>query len=584
MGIDVEHTKVALKDGHESKERPKKWGGAIFVVSLIAVGAILVALLPDYGNKNRESETNQETETTRSAAFFESDDGPFTVKIPLFSSNITSGYSNASEAKHDFEQLAKFLLNGIITSNAQDRPVYVPDENFVGSLPTAGITQDSPAADSSATADSSAKEDPGSVGDATDFETNKQEEDVDRADRTKSSGEFVFTAYSDYILVWTVDTGDLIATLQMPPIQLPKSDGDQQKQEDVVDPVESITRSSDIAYYNPKPYIQALLLEGDKLTVITSGYGYGLSLELDEPSVLYDYLDTLIQVYDINGGDIAQISTKYVNGSFRDAFSVDGNAHIVTQSGLNTYEYLVSPLQRYHPRFTGMSDEEYLAEATRMAELELIPHFVEQLLASLDGVDLARLSLFAETISGKSDIENAVFAEGLANAVTQVFSFDMMGTIEEELATSTAACFQPSSWGYVYASQGMIIVAGESWNWIQDFETSGQTTYFVGFEVDGASSTPALVGSVPGYLISPYAIDFVEGYLRIATTMRLWSFSVFEDFVAEEPPPEKTSVVETSSTKNQIIVLRIPSSTDDETARLEEVGRLELGKINEVRA
>jgi hypothetical protein len=618
MGIDVERTKIALKDGDVSKERPKRWGGAVFVVSLLVVGAILIALLPDYGK-----DKSQETESTRSAAFFESDDGPFKVKIPVFSSDITKAYSNASEAGHDFEELAKFLLNGIITSNAQSNAQDSSDAIYGGveegssptaGVPTVGATQDSPAG-----ADDSAKEDPaGSVGDATDFETNKQEEDVDRADMTKSNGKFVFTAYSDYILVWTVDTGDLISKLQMPAIQLPEGygAGDQQKPppEDLalVDPVESIARSSAIGYYNPKPYIQALLLEGDKLTVIVSGYGYGLSLELDKPSVLFNYLDTLIQVYDVNEeGDVVEISTKYVNGSFRDAFSIEGNAHIVTQSGLNTYEYLVSPLQRYQPQFTGMSNEEYLAEATRLAEVDLIPRFVEQLLASLDGVDLARLSLFAESISGKSDIESAVFADGVANAVTQVISFDMMGTIEEELATSTAACFQPSSWGYVYASQGMIIVAGESWNWIEDLETSGQTTYFVGFEVDGASSTPALVGSVPGYIISPYAIDFVEGYLRVATTMRLWSFFGFEDFVVEEPAPdlipdeEKSSTTnagvssttnagvpatdsipeeEKSSTTNQIIVLRIPDSTDDDTATLEEVGRLELGKINEVRA
>lgn len=579
MGIDIELAKDALKDGQVSKERPKKWAGGVFVVSLLAVVALLVALLPDYGK-----DKNQETETTRSAAFFESDDGPFQVKIPVFSSNITRGYSNASEAEHDFEELAKFLLNGIITSNAQEawsEPDYgvLEDGDFESSLPTSGITQNSPAAGDSA------KEDPGSVGDATDFETNKQEEDVDRADLTKSDGEFVFTAYSDYILVWTVDTGDIIAKLQMPPIHLPEGYGGDQEPDDLVpvDPVEAASRSSVIGVYNPKPSIQALLLEGEKLTVIGSGYGYGLSLELDEPSVLYDYLDTLIQVYDINGGDMVQLSTEYVNGSFRDAFSIDGNTHIVTQSGLNTYDYLTSPVQRYQSRFTGMSDEEYLAEATRLAEVELIPHFVEQLLASLDGVDLARLSLFADSISGKSDIESAVFTEGVANAVTQVISFDMMDITEGELAMSTAACFQPSSWGYVYASQGMIIVAGESWNWFEDFETSGQTTYFVGFKLDGASSTPALVGSVPGYLISPYAIDFVEGYLRVATTMRLWPF-VFEDFMTDEPAPDRIPAEEVSNTRNQIIVLRIPSSIDDDTTTLAEVGRLELGKINEVRA
>jgi hypothetical protein len=99
---------------------------------------------------------------------------------------------------------------------------------------------------------------------------------------------------------------------------------------------------------NPKPYIQALLLEGDKLTVIVSGCGYGFSLDLDEPSVLFNHLDTLIQVYDVDEeGDLVEISTKHVNGSFRDAFSVEGNAHVVTQSGLNMCKCLVSPLKRH---------------------------------------------------------------------------------------------------------------------------------------------------------------------------------------------------------------------------------------------
>jgi hypothetical protein len=131
---------------------------------------VLLFSLTTAKTRTRKLAETTRRETPRSAALFGSFDGPFKVNIPVFSSNITRGYSNASEAEHDFEELAKFLLNGIITSNAQENwsgqpgPLGIMDDM----VPTAAgtITQDSPAADDSA------KKDPGSsVGDATDFET-----------------------------------------------------------------------------------------------------------------------------------------------------------------------------------------------------------------------------------------------------------------------------------------------------------------------------------------------------------------------------------------------------------------------------
>jgi hypothetical protein len=279
-----------------------------------------------------------------------------------------------------------------------------------------------------------------------------------------------------------------------------------------------------------------------------------------------------------------------------------------TQAGLNTWDTLLQPIQRYQPQFADMTDEAYLAEATRMAEEELIPAFMDKLADDIQvaGVDLSlvKLSLFSSTVSGNAAFETSLWGSGYANGLVQVVSFDMtLAAAGAELGTTIAATFMPSSWGYVYSNEEMIFVAGQGYDWSEEDQASGQTMYLVGFELTEGKAAATVTGSVPGYLLNPYSLDFHNGYLRIATTQSWWTMVMFDDMmrVAEEPVEmegslessttsstrQKIATTEVvndqgSSTENYVSVLKMPVAGTTE-AVLQQVGSVKLGKPDEVR-
>lgn len=189
-----------------------------------------------------------------------------------------------------------------------------------------------------------------------------------------------------------------------------------------------------------------------------------------------------------------------------------------------------------------------------------------------------------------------LYYSGLATSVTQVVSFDMtaipstttLGMIEPHIA----ATFHPGSWGHVYAMGSMIIVADVGWSWMPEENRSSDKTYLVCFSLSGASSAHALIGSVEGTLLSPFAMDYVEkssgSYVRIATTQTFWApwVGIMEGDVMVPGETEDQAISEAivepaeSSTLNQIIVLKVPT---DANGALEAVGSVELGEPNEVR-
>jgi uncharacterized secreted protein with C-terminal beta-propeller domain len=613
MGIEVpegaapEQPKTSTDMSAEKAQHKNQVKVLLFVafVALLAVAAILVALLPDWAPTNPPDGSHGKTDLGKSQAFFESHEGPFDIKIPLFSADITEGYATLEEAEEDIEQVAKFLLNEAITSNVKagkrgqiyvDPPIFVAEE--------AGDA--APVDDTNGGAAMAAES---NLAGATDFETNNQEKNVDKADLAKSDGKFVFAAYGDYLLVWTADTGDIRARIQMPPIDIPE----QEYPDDVF--IDMPMTESSMMVVNSKPYIESLLLEGNILTVIVTGYGQSFTTDLEESPILWDYLGTHIRVYEINDmGDLALVRTKDVNGSFRNAYSIGNNGYIVTKTSIN-WDHLLSPIQRWQPNFSDMDDAEYLEAATSVAEDELISLFISRLLEDLQvngNIDLARLSLFADSISADGSAETSLFAGGVANAVTQVISFDMSLVNEAEFTVNIAATFQPGHWGHVYATDGMIIVADQGWSWIEEEGESAEKTYLIGFRLDGPSSSHALVGSVPGHPLNPYSLDFVEvkgkSYLRIATTESFWSFGITgggimmameedgnigaeegstggEDGLAEVVEAEAATAPQEepdSSTKNQVFILEIPNANSHSSHKtLKEVGSVTIGKANE---
>ena len=275
------------------------------------------------------------------------------MSVPLFSSDITNGYKDLDEAKGDFGEMAKFLLNGAIMDNVKagvQQPMNTTDmaEGSSGGAPTMEMGNAAAMADS--TGGGSGGTAGKAVGDSvTDFGTNNQEKQVDQSDIAKSNGAYIFTAYGQYLIVVDVATGALLDEIEMKEIEYtpPENCEDWGQPYPLADTakVANSTNGTSVAagdavmgmiispcYYKPTPYIQALALDGDRLTVIVSGYGQEYTSKMDTMPTIYEYLGTRILVYSIGtDGSLTLLSTKDVNGYFLNAFTISGNTHVVTQ-------------------------------------------------------------------------------------------------------------------------------------------------------------------------------------------------------------------------------------------------------------
>ena len=236
-----------------------------------------------------------------------------------------------------------------------------------------------------------------------------------------------------------------------------------------------------------------------------------------------------------------------------------------------------------------MTKDEYVAAATIKAE-EIMPGFVNKVIDIIsdeeDNIALSPLAVFADKLSDYTTI-------------TQVNSFDTSNIGSDgdmALNISKSLVLQPGNTGYVYAAEGWIWVADQGWVWNLEEGKYAEQTMLLGFRLDGASSTFAAVGSVPGSLLNQFSIDFVKDkedgkeYVRIATTQTFvrnvwWDPRPMMDFVMEEPSTTEAEaeqdMEDESRTLNQIIIFEIPKVEESNNA-LVELGSVELGKKDEV--
>lgn len=609
------------------------------VLALLTLTAILVGVLPDWkkDDEGKEETLTQSNSSVKGATFLELTDGPFNATLPLFSQSITEGYSSDEEFKDDLKELAKFFLNDAVNSNNGYNEAYgFPEDGLAmeagdivmadGDMAMADgdMAMESPQMSPTGGTDaaSDAKE---SLEGVDAYETNNQEFTIDRADFVKSDGNLLFAAYQDYLIVFAAEGGDIIAEVQMTPLEVTgygngpvvepffpepvpepiveeepepiaeEEEGvDGERPEPDVEEVTTTARSSVPWGWNPKPRIEAILIHENRLTLAVSGYGMEYIENLGRTPYLYEYLGTRIQVYDINGGDLRLLAETDVNGSFLNAYSNGQAAYIVTRSTINTWDHLLAPAQPY----PGMDNVQYEEQVTRLVDEGLVEKFVDGLVDELQvngPIDLARLSLFTDSIADdKSDSD--LYSGLLAQAISQVVSLDMtsVSSSVQEIEPQITGAFHPGSWGQVYAMGSMIIVADVNWSWIREENRSAEKTFLICFRLDGAASTHSLVGSVNGSLLNPFSLDYVDkadgSYVRVATTQSFWNpwIGIMEEdvMVAVDMDEQAAQDVvlppdDESSTLNQIIVLKVPS---DLSGTLEVVGSVELGEPNEVRS
>jgi hypothetical protein len=130
-----------------------------------------------------------------------------------------------------------------------------------------------------------------------------------------------------------------------------------------------------------------------------------------------------------------------------------------------------------------------------------------------------------------------------------------------DLTLSTAGAFTPKSeWDTLTLSVEIWCCAARGWNWRPWWQGSSQTTYLLGFKLNGTSATPSYLGSVDGYIINQYSLSVHEGHLRVATTVDtfwpVWNPVVDANGVTIMPQP-------VSTTNNSVHVLKIPTGNED---------------------
>ena len=423
-----------------------------------------------------------------------------------------------------------------------------------------------------------------------------------------SDGKYAFTVYGGNIVVWNVADGNAsVTTVALPviestgempppypqprplPIVIEPQQGEPVDTEQEGKEEQGGQNRRDLQLIAPEPLyycwapliptVHSLMTYDKRLVVIASGYGQSIRNELDYKSVMYEAFSTKILLYDISTldttGTLELLKETDVHGRFDSLRAVENQAHLVTYSGLDTYTFIDEPLNRYL-HFPDMDDEEYHEAARKLAQEKLVPHFVDRLVEDLDAngvpTDIARVSMLEENVSPDGKLEEELFSQGLLKHYAQVTSFDISQSDKsnKELTVTKTGAFTSSSWGRAYANENMLVIATESWDWLSRVGASRQTTYLYGFSLalGNGQAVPAAVGTLEGTLLNEYSVDIVDGFMRVAVTIRnnLWRFPETDAEDPEIPP-----------TQNFVKVLEIPNLLEDPDVppRFEEVGTTE---------
>lgn len=386
------------------------------------------------------------------AEFYESSSGAFDVKIPLFSSASALTYSgDDDQLKKDLVQATKFKVNRILEYNIKNNFHYRVDVPMMAMA----MVDSQPMAMSAEASVSSPV-----AGDVSSYGTNNVETSMDEGDGLKTNGKVACASYGDTVVIWHAMKGSYICNITLPPLEntdpyqypgpwpqprpLPVLVVDEPVE--LVEEVEAMEERAttpqlaapqtsrngnrnrnrrkllSMAFVPMKPQVESLLLHEDKLIVIASGYGPSLRQKLDYKPTLNEAFNTNIRIYDIsllkNDEEPPLLKETNIHGRFDSVRAADNKAHLVTFSNVNMYNFFDEYLSRFQPKFQGMDNEEYTEAAKQLAEDELIPKFVDQLMEDLkvngERVNLAKICMWQRHLSGTSNkLEDTVFEGGV---------------------------------------------------------------------------------------------------------------------------------------------------------------------------
>jgi len=570
---------------------------------------------------------------------------PWTLRS--ISAGVTEKYTSCADFRSDLTNAANFLAERTILNYAAwgfgddgsgENTEPDPGEMDVADAPAKEEQMSSTASD--AGAESS-------------YGTNNQVEGADEPDVVKSDGQNVYAAYGDKILAWGADTGAAISETIMPSQEwndtdciwgpwleedemitsstatmsatvLVTSDSTMSPTAPAPDP-EDETKSSGTVnggrrkisfmpppcdMYRPRPNVRGLLLHGNRLTAFVEGYRNN-NANPENPPVLENYSRTVVKVYDTTSfvdvtdddgtirKEMVLLSEHDHSGSFLGARAMGSIVHAVYTTGVDTYMSMDRHLNRYDLRYEGMTKEEYIRTATKLATDKVIPSFVDGIIDELakrrDGgtlgscADIVPLAVYQ---SGQLDpTANNWWDSGVLSGLIEISSFDVAAapvpastsSPDAKLPTQTTTVFIPSPWSTtMYATTDKLFLGTIGYDEHEELEYI-ESTYILELDLATAGGvvSPAqavAVGKVAGTLLNQFSMDYYESHLRVATTIpERWGCANAEvlndvsfwcDWQMIRGP------------RNQVTVLS--SSDNDEDGVLTPLGQTpHLGKPNE---
>lgn len=553
------------------------------VAALIAIGLIVglsvgltlpnnsasSASLDEGQNPTTGTGTNTPPANSNSAQdqpIFQSVNRAYNVTLRGLSPAVLEGYSDMEELRDDLGQAVRFFINNFI------------EEQIRWGRYSYGVMESMDDATVSDGALNSGGKGESAKG-VTDFETNNQNDGVDEADKVKSDGTYVYAAYGDTLVVWEAATGTFVTNYTLPaPKSSPWSSGYYKRGM-------KAAASDAMEPYTPSASIEGLSLEGDVLVVYATGYGGDVVAAQNISSACeYDAYATRLLFFDISP-PLTLITQKDIHGFYRDARAIGSDIHLVTTCSFNFYS-LTESLYISSGAFVNMTDDQYRVAAAKAAE-PLIDDYVTLMIQDMNAhgtANIPKVSLWSSQFGNNSAVVELANSGGAIQAFTRLTSFSI-ANLDAQVDLSSAGAYTPSGWGYTYVIDGWVVLAEQGWQWNEDLDGTSESTHLIGFSINGVNATPAILGSMPGYILNQYALSIHQGHLRVATTIQSWISEVVNSTNSSNGSGSATPEVEdwwpvfTSVTKNQIIILKIPTA---EGKMLEEVSRISnLGKDGE---
>lgn len=319
-------------------------------------------------------------------------------------------------------------------------------------------------------------------------ETNVQEAGIDEPDLVKTDGDWL------YVAQWN---GELTVVDAWPPAE------------------------TAVASRLPLDGMPAsLFLDGDRALVFSSVYDdrYGG----EDWSGGYVTRMSLVDLVD----RLAPVETRQVDveGWLVDARRIDGDVYVVMQSYMEMPEDAWQLLERASLPEINWEASEWERRATLEEARRALRPLVSGMVAGMDIDEL--LPRYWDHAPGAADAPDTLLActdvyhpaEYSEPAVLSVVHLDL----REDAGPVSATGLMSSGW-IVYASADHLTVAQSSGSWWTWWEDWTSTTRLHRFTLAGADTVYEASGEVEGQVPSRWAMDEVDGYLRVATTDWGWS-------------------------------------------------------------